>query len=97
LAERDVVLDPIPESERDGLLEEGAFTRILERRMDRYPGWRVLSVHLAEMDLPSRFETNVRPTYIVEITGPRTGNCFDFYLATDGDYRGSACFYPTRP
>lgn len=98
LAEREIFLEPLSEHEREGLLTERAFGKRLDAVMEEHPRWRVLSVHLASMDMPApQFETFDQPTYVVEITGPETGNCFDFYLATNGDYEGGACFYPTRP
>jgi hypothetical protein len=65
--------------------------------MERHHLWRVLSVHPAIVDMPDpHSEIFDRPMYVVEITGPRTGNCFDLYDAMSGDYAGSACFYPRR-
>lgn len=43
------------------------------------------------------FQISNQPTYVVEVTGPATGNCFEFYLAANGHDQGGACFYPKRP
>ena len=95
LKERNILLRPL--DERPGLVERGRFERMLGRRMQRHPSWKVLSVHLAEIDMPNpHFEIYDQPTYVVEVTGPSTGNCFDFHLATTGRYEGGACFYPHR-
>ncbi|CAN5710387.1 hypothetical protein BH18ACT17_BH18ACT17_08680 [soil metagenome] len=97
LAERRIFLEPLPEDKREGLLTERAFEKLLDSRMEEHPRWRVLSVHLASVDIPDgHFEIFDQPTYVVEITGPETGNCFDFYLAANGDSQLGACFYPTR-
>lgn len=97
LAERKVFLEQLPEDEREGLLTKRAFRRRLDADMEEHPRLRVLSVHVASLDVPEpHFETHDQPTYVVEITGLKTGNCFDFYLATNGDYQGGACFYPRR-
>src|SRR5918994_1015188 len=86
LAEREIFLEPLSEHELEGLLTEGAFRERLDARMEEHPRWRVLSVHVASMDMPDpHFEIFDQPTYVVEITGPQTGNCFDFYLATSGE------------
>ena len=97
LAERRIFLEPLPVDKRERLLTERAFGKRLDARMEEHPHWRELSVHLASVDMPDgHFEIFDQPTYVVEITGPETGNCFDFYLATNGDYEGGACFYPNR-
>lgn len=97
LAERRIFLEPLPGDKREGLLTERAFGKLLDARMEEHPHWRELSVHLASVDMPDgHFEIFDQPTYVVEVTGPETGNCFDFYLATNGDYQLGACFYPTR-
>lgn len=95
LKDREILLTPL---QVDGtVLSSSEFAPLLAKRMDRHPSWKVLSTHLAQVDMPNpHFNIYDQPTYVVEISGPRTGNCSDFYLATDGDYRGSACFYPVR-
>ena len=95
LEERNILLRPL--EYRPGLVDPASFERMLRRRMQRHPSWEILSVHLAEMDLPNpHFEIYDQPTYVVEVTGPSTGNCFDFHLASTGRYEGGACFYPRR-
>lgn len=98
LAEREIFIEPIAAEEQDGLLNGEALDRALAERTARHPYWQVLSVHLAEVDIPDgHFEIYDRPSYLVEITGPKTGNCFYFYYATDGEEFLGACFYPIRP
>ena len=98
LAERGIVLKPIPENEREGLLTEDVFRQRLDEIMEEHSHWGVLSVHLGSVDVPDgHFNISNQPTYVVEITGPATGNCFDLYLATNGHPELGTCFYPTRP
>ena len=79
------------------MLTPSDFDKLLQGRMDRNPTWRVLSVHVAMVTMPNaKFDLYGLPMYVVEITGPETGNCFDLYYATDGSYWGSSCFHPTR-
>jgi hypothetical protein len=95
LAPHEILLGPLHEQE--GLLTASEFDDTLEGRMSHHPDWRVLSVHLAMVDMPNaHFELFDLPMYVVEITGPETGNCLDLYHATDGGYWGSSCFHPTR-
>ena len=95
LKERNILLRPL--EEHASVVDRADFDRMLQRRMQRHPTWEVLSVHLAELDMPNpHFKIYDQPTYVVEVTGPSTGNCFDFHLATSGRYEGSACFYPHR-
>lgn len=95
LEDRDIYLSALAEDRR--VLPRDRFEEILRRRMREHPSWEVLSVHLAEVDMPNpHFKIYDQATYVVEVTGPSTGNCFDFHLATTGRYRGGACFYPTR-
>jgi hypothetical protein len=97
LAEREMFVKPIPSDQQQGLLDQDAFDRILQEWMVHHPHWRVLSVHLGELDfMNGHFNISNRPSYFVEITGPETGNCFYFYDATDGQEFLGACFYPAR-
>ncbi len=96
LEEREILLNPLPGSV--DVMSNDAFSRRLEQRLSRHPSWEVLSVHLGEVDLVNpHFNRYNEPMYVVEITGPRTGNCLDLYDAIDGEYTLGACFYPTRP
>ena len=95
LEEREVLLSPLDES--SDVVERQRMEKIVRKRLKGHSSWEVLSMHLAEVDMPNpHFEIYDQPTYVVEVTGPSTGNCFDFYLATTGRYQGGACFYPHR-
>lgn len=97
LAPREILLTPLLDPRADDLVPPRVFHRRLRTRMLRHAGWRVLSVHPAIVDMPNpHFMRFDMPMYVVEITGPETGNCFDFYDAETGGYEGSACFYPPR-
>lgn len=95
LEEREILLSPI-EATPDVVARE-RIEEIVRKRLREHPSWEHLSVHLAEVDMPNpHFEIYDQLTYVVEVTGPSTGNCFEFYLATTGRYQGGACFYPHR-
>jgi hypothetical protein len=97
LAERKMFVEPIPADQQQGLLDRTEFDRDLQEWMAHHPHWKVLSVHLGELDMPDgHFNISNRPSYFVEITGPETGNCFYFHDATDGQEFLGACFYPAR-
>jgi hypothetical protein len=89
LAPLEILLEPLQEQDRHALLTPSDFDKLLQGRMDRNPTWRVLSVHVAMVTMPNaKFDLYGLPMYVVEITGPETGNCFDLYYATDGSYWG---------
>jgi hypothetical protein len=98
LAERKLLVHPIPATERQGVLSRGVFRHVLRHWMAHHPYWDVLSLHLGELNahVDAHLDISNRPSYFVEITGPRTGNCFYFYDATDGEEFLGACFYPSR-
>jgi hypothetical protein len=97
LAQREIVVTPIPSDQQAGLLDPDAFAAVLDEWMSHHPHWHVLSAHLGMVDVANaHFNISNRPSYFVEITGPETGNCFYFIEATDGREFLGACFYPVR-
>jgi hypothetical protein len=95
LAQREIFVTPISADQQAGLLDLNAFEAVLDDWMSHHPHWKVLSVHLGELDLQNaHFDISNRPSYFVEITGPETGNCFYLFDATDGEEFLGACFYP---
>jgi hypothetical protein len=98
LAERGMSVKPVPSTEQQGLLDRNAFDHDLEKWTAVHgPDWRVLSTHLGLLDFQNgHFNFSNRASYFVEIHGPRTGNCFYFFDATDGQEFLGACFYPAR-
>lgn len=97
LARREIFLTPVPVNQQAGLLDLDTFDAVLDDWMSQHPRWKVLSIHLGELDMPdARFNISNRLSYFVEITGPETGNCFYVFYATDGEEFLGACFYPIR-
>jgi hypothetical protein len=95
LAQREIFVTPISADQQASLLDLNAFEAVLDDWMSHHPHWKVLSVHLGELDLQNaHFDISNRPSYFVEITGPETGNCFYLFDAADGEEFLGACFYP---
>jgi hypothetical protein len=95
LAQREIFVTPISADQQARLLDLNAFEAVLDDWMSHHPHWKVLSVHLGELDLQNaHFDISNRPSYFVEITGPETGNCFYLFDAADGEEFLGACFYP---
>jgi hypothetical protein len=95
LAQREIFVTRISADQQAGLLDLNAFEAVLDDWMSHHPHWKVLSVHLGELDLQNgHFDISNRPSYFVDITGPETGNCFYLFDATDGEEFLGACFYP---